>query len=111
VIRHGREAVRENTCWTENVFVRDLPSFDDVVLNFEDDGSGRGVVLLHGFLVDGDPYWRQGGIARSLSSTGYRVITPDARGHGVVQSSRHREVLGWCTCARFLGACGLLVAS
>src|ERR1017187_6356047 len=73
-------------------------------------GSGRGVVLLHGFLVDGDPYWRQGGIARSLSSTGYRVITPDARGHGLVQSSRHREVLGWCTCARFLVACGLLVA-
>jgi hypothetical protein len=25
--------------------VPDLPSFDDVVLNFEDDGSGRGVVL------------------------------------------------------------------
>ena len=45
MIRHGREAVRENTCWTENVSVPDLPSFDDMVLNFEDDGSGRGVVL------------------------------------------------------------------
>ena len=42
-------------------------------------GAGPIIVLLHGFLDQGAA-WQP--VAKQLSAAGYRVIAPDARGHG-----------------------------
>ncbi len=42
-------------------------------------GSGATIVLLHGFLDQGAA-WQP--VATQLSDAGYRVVAPDARGHG-----------------------------
>jgi pimeloyl-ACP methyl ester carboxylesterase len=52
-------------------------------LHYEDHGSGRPVVLIHGFPLSGRAWERQ---ERVLLAAGYRVITYDRRGFG--QSSQ-----------------------
>lgn len=48
-------------------------------LYYEDHGSGRPVVLIHGYPLDGTSWERQTGV---LLDAGYRVITYDRRGFG-----------------------------
>ncbi|MFG2907546.1 alpha/beta fold hydrolase [Kitasatospora sp. NPDC048286] len=48
-------------------------------LYYEDHGSGRPVVLIHGFPLDGHSWERQ---SAALLDAGYRVITYDRRGFG-----------------------------
>lgn len=48
-------------------------------LNYEDDGSGEPVVLLHGGGLDLRMWDRQ---LQPLVDAGYRVAHVDARGHG-----------------------------
>ncbi|WP_031509076.1 alpha/beta fold hydrolase [Streptomyces megasporus] len=48
-------------------------------LYYEDHGSGRPVVLVHGYPLDGNSWERQ---TRELLAAGYRVITYDRRGFG-----------------------------
>jgi non-heme chloroperoxidase len=48
-------------------------------LYYEDHGSGRPVVLIHGFPISGRAWERQ---ERALLATGHRVITYDRRGFG-----------------------------
>ncbi|MFT3714560.1 MAG: alpha/beta hydrolase [Gordonia sp. (in: high G+C Gram-positive bacteria)] len=48
-------------------------------LYYEDHGSGRPVVLIHGYPLDGSSWERQ---TRELLDRGYRVITYDRRGFG-----------------------------
>ncbi len=55
----------------------------DVMLHYEDLGSGDPVVLIHGFPLDGHSWERQVPV---LLKDGYRVITYDRRGFG--QSSQ-----------------------
>lgn len=50
-------------------------------LAYQETGSGRPVVLIHGYLGRGG-HWADTGIAGLLAERGYRVITPDLRGHG-----------------------------
>lgn len=52
-------------------------------IHYEDHGSGRPVVLIHGFPLSGRAWERQ---ERALLGAGYRVITYDRRGFG--QSSQ-----------------------
>lgn len=52
-------------------------------LYYEDHGSGRPVVLIHGYPLDGHSWEKQ---AAALLKAGYRVITYDRRGFG--QSSQ-----------------------
>jgi pimeloyl-ACP methyl ester carboxylesterase len=52
-------------------------------IHYEDHGSGRPVVLIHGFPLSGRAWERQ---ERALLAAGYRVITYDRRGFG--QSSQ-----------------------
>lgn len=66
-----------------------FPSFDGTELAYTDAGRGPTVVLLHGFLVDGDLNWWQTGVAEAMVECGYRVVVPDARGHG--QSPRSQS--------------------
>lgn len=50
-----------------------------IELYYEDHGSGRPVVLIHGYLLNGSSWEKQ---ARALLDAGYRVITYDRRGFG-----------------------------
>jgi non-heme chloroperoxidase len=54
-----------------------------IEIHYEDHGSGRPVVLIHGFPLNGRAWERQ---ERALLAAGFRVITYDRRGFG--QSSQ-----------------------
>ncbi|MEJ2603781.1 MAG: alpha/beta hydrolase [Gammaproteobacteria bacterium] len=49
---------------------------------YDDLGDGDPVILLHGFAADRITNWKATGWYRVLRDAGYRVIAPDARGHG-----------------------------
>jgi pimeloyl-ACP methyl ester carboxylesterase len=51
-----------------------------IKLHYEDHGSGRPVVLIHGFPLNGRAWERQ---ERALLAAGFRVITYDRRGFGL----------------------------
>jgi pimeloyl-ACP methyl ester carboxylesterase len=57
-------------------------SFDGIELSCDQEGTGRPVVLLHGFTSSVDGNWRQPGIWQVLLDAGYQVLGFDARGHG-----------------------------
>ena len=48
-------------------------------IHYEDHGSGRPIVLIHGYPLNGNSWERQ---ERELLANGYRVITYDRRGFG-----------------------------
>jgi pimeloyl-ACP methyl ester carboxylesterase len=54
---------------------------DGVELACRETGSGRPLVLLHGFMGAGS-HMLNHGRARGFAAQGYRVIAPDFRGHG-----------------------------
>jgi non-heme chloroperoxidase len=51
----------------------------DIKIHYEDHGSGRPVVLIHGYPLNGNSWERQ---ERVLLAAGHRVITYDRRGFG-----------------------------
>jgi non-heme chloroperoxidase len=51
----------------------------DIEIHYEDHGSGRPIVLIHGYPLNGNSWERQ---ERVLLAQGYRVITYDRRGFG-----------------------------
>lgn len=55
---------------------------DGLRIAFDDIGSGEPILLLHGFGADKRLNWRLTGWYDTLTHAGYRVIAPDARGHG-----------------------------
>jgi pimeloyl-ACP methyl ester carboxylesterase len=55
----------------------------DIEIYYEDHGSGRPIVLIHGYPLDGQSWERQ---LPALLTAGHRVITYDRRGFG--RSSR-----------------------
>ncbi len=57
-------------------------TFDGLSLDYQDEGDGVPVVLLHGFASDTDHDWRATGVWPALVASGHRVIGLDARGHG-----------------------------
>ena len=56
-----------------------LTTPDQVNLNYTDIGSGRPIVMIHGWPLSGVAFE---GNARVLADAGYRVITYDRRGFG-----------------------------
>jgi non-heme chloroperoxidase len=50
-----------------------------IEIHYNDHGSGRPIVLIHGYPLDGNSWERQ---ERQLLANGYRVITYDRRGFG-----------------------------
>jgi pimeloyl-ACP methyl ester carboxylesterase len=54
---------------------------DGARLAYRETGSGRPLILLHGFTGTG-LQWVDPGPAAALAEHGYRVILPDLRGHG-----------------------------
>ncbi|GLY65961.1 alpha/beta fold hydrolase [Amycolatopsis taiwanensis] len=61
--------------------VRRFPSHDGLELAYRELGTGRPLVLLHGFTAHG-PQLIDPGPAGTIAERGYRVILPDLRGHG-----------------------------
>lgn len=59
-----------------------LRSFDGVGIHFVDEGEGQPVLLLHGFAADARINWVRPGVVERLVEAGFRVVAPDARGHG-----------------------------
>jgi non-heme chloroperoxidase len=51
----------------------------DIQIHYEDHGSGRPVLLVHGYPLNGESWERQ---ERVLLDAGYRVVTYDRRGFG-----------------------------
>lgn len=66
-------------------------SFDGVTLHYDEEGDGDVVVLLHGFAADTNINWIRPGIFDALCDEGYRVVTLDARGHGLSEKPHDAE--------------------
>ena len=61
-----------------------MPTFDSngVAINYNDEGSGPPVVLVHGFAASFELNWRAPGVVAALLAEHRRVIGIDCRGHG-----------------------------
>ncbi|MBV7532039.1 alpha/beta fold hydrolase [Chitinophaga sp. sic0106] len=57
-------------------------SFDSTRIHYTVAGKGDPVILLHGFILNGDS-WRKAALYDSLLKAGYQVITLDMRGNGL----------------------------
>jgi hypothetical protein len=66
-----------------------FPGRDGVQLAYRETGSGRPLILLHGFMGMGSD-WLGQGPGRALAETGFRLVLPDFRGHG--QSPRPHDL-------------------
>ena len=60
---------------------QDFRSFDQTRIAYTDEGSGKAVVLIHGFISNGSS-WNRTVLKKALLESGYRVIVPDLRGNG-----------------------------
>jgi len=56
-------------------------SFDDIKIAYTDEGKGKPVLLIHGFIQTGKS-WDKTALKKDLLAKGYRVIVPDLRGNG-----------------------------
>ena len=56
-------------------------SFDGTPIYYEVKGSGPAVLLVHGFIVNGES-WKKTQLYSDLITSGYKVITLDMRGNG-----------------------------
>ena len=64
-------------------------SFDSTKIYYEVKGEGNPVLLVHGFIVDGNS-WKGTALFSDLLANGYKVITLDLRGNGR-SSKPHNE--------------------
>jgi pimeloyl-ACP methyl ester carboxylesterase len=56
-------------------------SFDGTKIYYEVKGNGTPVILVHGFIVNGQS-WKRTALYSDLLEKGYKVIIPDLRGNG-----------------------------
>lgn len=56
-------------------------SFDNTRIYYEVKGKGKPVVLIHGFIVNGES-WKKTVLYQDLLAAGFQVITLDLRGNG-----------------------------
>src|SRR5438045_7326377 len=56
-------------------------SFDRTKIYYEVKGNGFPVILIHGFIVNGES-WKKTAVYKNLTDAGYKVITLDMRGNG-----------------------------
>ncbi|HEY9007797.1 MAG TPA: alpha/beta hydrolase [Ohtaekwangia sp.] len=62
--------------------VKFYTSFDGVKIHYEVQGFGEPVLLVHGFIVDGES-WKRTALYNDLLVAGFKVITLDMRGNGL----------------------------
>lgn len=65
-----------------NLPVRHFQGRDGARLAYRELGTGRPLVLLHGYFSTATLNWVRYGHAGKLAARGFRVILPDLRGHG-----------------------------
>lgn len=56
-------------------------SFDGTEITYIDEGFGKAVLLVHGFIGSGAS-WENTALKKDLLEKGYRVVVPDLRGNG-----------------------------
>ena len=56
-------------------------SFDGTKIHYEVLGEGKPVVLLHGFITNGES-WKRAPVRQGLADAGFKVVTLDLRGNG-----------------------------
>jgi pimeloyl-ACP methyl ester carboxylesterase len=54
---------------------------DGVKIHYDVKGDGKAIVLVHGFIVDGES-WKRTALYNDLLANGFKVITLDQRGNG-----------------------------
>ncbi len=61
-----------------------MPTLDSAgfAIDYDVEGDGPPIVLVHGFASNAQSNWRAPGIIKALVGSGRRVITFDCRGHG-----------------------------
>jgi pimeloyl-ACP methyl ester carboxylesterase len=62
--------------------VRRFQGRDGLELAYREIGSGRTLILIHGFTLTAKAAWLDTGIAGRIAGHGYRVVLPDLRAHG-----------------------------
>jgi pimeloyl-ACP methyl ester carboxylesterase len=67
---------------TEDYYIMLISSFDGAKIHVTTMGSGRPLLLIHGFISSAQMNWISYGTAQLLVDAGYQVILPDLRGHG-----------------------------
>jgi len=66
------------TCSSQTKY---FTSFDDTKIAYTDEGEGKPVLLIHGF-INTRKSWEKTELKQALLDKGYRVIAPDLRGNG-----------------------------
>jgi pimeloyl-ACP methyl ester carboxylesterase len=56
-------------------------SFDGTQIHYDVVGEGKPVVLLHGFITNGES-WKRAPVRQALADAGFKVVTLDLRGNG-----------------------------
>lgn len=56
---------------------------DGIRIAWREIGEGRPLILIHGYFSEADTNWIKYGHAALLAATGFRVIMPDLRAHGL----------------------------
>ncbi len=56
-------------------------SFDGTKIHYDIVGEGKPVVLLHGFITNGES-WKRAPVRQALADAGFKVVTLDLRGNG-----------------------------
>jgi pimeloyl-ACP methyl ester carboxylesterase len=56
---------------------------DGIRIGYREVGEGRPLILLHGYFSEADTNWIKYGHAGLLAASGFRVIMPDLRAHGL----------------------------
>jgi pimeloyl-ACP methyl ester carboxylesterase len=67
---------------TNNLPLHHFRSRDGLELAYREMGTGRTLILIHGYFSTAMVNWVRYGHAAKIAAEGYRVVMPDLRGHG-----------------------------
>ena len=68
--------------WKANAVTSFIKAADGTRLAWREMGTGRPLLLIHGYISDAVTNWITYGTAAQLAAAGYRCIMPDLRAHG-----------------------------
>ena len=83
----------------------EFTSFDGRKIHYETTGTGRPVLLVHGFIVNSQ-MWKDAPLVQQLVANGFQVIIPDLRGNG--RSDRPHDTAAYQNDAEIRDLIGLM---